>query len=80
MGKFLLVILVLAVIGGGWWIKHRAKLTAGRKPPRLEAMLRCAHCGLHVPRSEALMLGEHAYCSAAHRERGPSRLSGRDAA
>ncbi len=33
-----------------------------------ESMLQCAHCGVHVPSSEALLSGTRAYCSSAHRD------------
>ncbi|HMN84278.1 MAG TPA: PP0621 family protein [Burkholderiaceae bacterium] len=36
-----------------------------------ELMVRCAHCGIYLPQSEALAGGEHRYCSAAHRAAGP---------
>lgn len=29
-------------------------------------MVRCAHCGLHVPRDEAVGDGERYYCSKKH--------------
>lgn len=32
-----------------------------------EPMIRCAHCGLNVPRSEALADAGRWYCSEAHR-------------
>lgn len=32
-------------------------------------MLRCALCGLHLPGSEALRLGEAAFCCEDHRSR-----------
>jgi uncharacterized protein len=33
-----------------------------------EAMIRCAHCGVHVPRSEAVVTsGGTSYCSETHR-------------
>jgi uncharacterized protein len=33
-----------------------------------EAMVRCAHCGLHVPQSEAIMLSSGTgFCSDEHR-------------
>jgi uncharacterized protein len=36
------------------------------------AMVRCAHCGVHLPQSEALLDdGQHSFCSAAHRGAGP---------
>lgn len=31
-----------------------------------EAMVHCEHCGLYLPRSEALQAQGHNYCSAEH--------------
>ena len=36
-----------------------------------EEMVRCAHCGLHVPYSASLHDRHHGYCSASHRQAGP---------
>lgn len=33
-----------------------------------EEMVTCAHCGVHLPRSEALAARSLHYCSAAHRD------------
>ncbi|MGE8589892.1 MAG: PP0621 family protein [Alcaligenes sp.] len=45
------------------------------RPPRsrggTEPMVRCAHCGIHLPRSEALMSNHHTWCSLEHAKRGP---------
>lgn len=30
-------------------------------------MVECAHCGLHLPRSEAIEAAGRSYCSAEHR-------------
>ena len=42
-------------------------------PPRPLAapgqMVRCAHCGLYVPKGEALHAGELDFCSTDHRDR-----------
>jgi len=35
-----------------------------------EAMVRCEHCGLNLPRSEALADDHRWYCSEAHRRLG----------
>lgn len=47
---------------------------AGRAPdPTLgaaEPMVRCAHCGIHLPRSEALMKNGQTWCSDAHAQLG----------
>jgi len=40
--------------------------------PTQEAMVRCAHCGLHLPESDALSDGAgRVFCSPAHRQAGP---------
>lgn len=36
-----------------------------------QPMLRCAHCGLHLPANETVQDGTHVYCSEAHRALGP---------
>lgn len=45
----------------------------GRRDPSPEAMVRCAHCGLHLTEADALQDGERSYCSEAHRLAGPAR-------
>lgn len=37
-----------------------------------EAMVRCAHCGIHLPRSEALLQGGQTWCSQEHARLGPA--------
>lgn len=74
------VILVLAVLLLLWMLFGRSRRgdRADRRPPRstpptaqAEGMVACAHCGVHLPRSEAVLAGALAYCSRAHREAGP---------
>jgi uncharacterized protein len=36
-------------------------------------MVSCAHCGLHLPRTDALPAGERFFCSEEHRQRGAVR-------
>lgn len=43
---------------------------AGSRAPA-EAMVQCAHCGIHLPRSEALLLGGRTWCSQEHARLGP---------
>ncbi len=50
-----------------------AKPTRGAPDPTLgasEPMVRCAHCGIHLPRSEALMKDGKTWCSDAHAQLG----------
>jgi uncharacterized protein len=32
-----------------------------------ENMVRCAHCGVHLPKGESIMVDHKHYCSEAHR-------------
>lgn len=41
---------------------------APAKPP--EAMVRCAHCGIHLPRSEAVLIQGQTWCSTEHAKLG----------
>lgn len=69
-------ILFFALLALGLYLAFRIwrasrKRDAGRRettaPVAGEAMVRCDHCGLNVPQSEALGDGGHWYCSEAHR-------------
>lgn len=35
-----------------------------------ESMVRCAHCGIHLPRSEALLRDGNTWCSQEHAQLG----------
>jgi uncharacterized protein len=38
-----------------------------------EEMVRCAQCGVHLPKSESIMAGGNFYCSDAHRREHTSK-------
>lgn len=67
---------LIIIIALGWLIWQLIKSTlartgrGGAPPPRDyhagERMLRCAHCGVHVPASTAFHQGDQAFCSQAH--------------
>ena len=64
-------LILLAVVGGLiWWIKSNRK----NKPPSETAssptldMVPCAHCGLHLPDTDAVHAQSGVYCSAEHRD------------
>ena len=77
MMKYLLLAVVLLVAISIWRHNHRKDRAASappRKPqlPEKENMLRCAHCGVHLPSSDALIDPQALpYCSAEHRRQGP---------
>jgi uncharacterized protein len=67
----LIVLVVLAVL---WWTRGRRQKNADPSKPaatttRLaQTIVPCAHCGVHLPRHEAMPgLGVALYCSDAHR-------------
>lgn len=79
--KLVIVVLALALLV--WLVlgsaRRRAK-DARRKGPgatqakaatQVEGMVACAHCGVHLPSSQALLGQDRPYCSAEHRDGGP---------
>jgi len=72
MKYLLLILIVLAVL---WFVRAGRRRvappptrpTAAASPPQQEPMLACAHCGLHLPRGEALPGRGGVFCSEAHR-------------
>ncbi len=38
-----------------------------------EEMVRCAQCGVHLPKSESILAGGSFYCSDAHRREHTSK-------
>ncbi|MGB3740542.1 MAG: PP0621 family protein [Castellaniella sp.] len=78
MGKFLLwAVIILAVLLVSRILSHQkaaARQAAGRQDAdaRLaaESMVRCAHCHIFLPRSEAYMSQGKTWCSADHARLG----------
>jgi uncharacterized protein len=75
--KYLLVLAVIVVAIWLWRKARREELQSRTPPPAPppapgtiappQAMLRCAHCGLHLPAADAVRGPDGAaYCSAAH--------------
>ncbi len=71
MGRFVLLIVALFVL---IWLVRSA--LAGRKRARPEnpvtqaELVRCAHCGVHLPRAEARATGDRQFCSEEHARLG----------
>ena len=70
MTKIILIVLALFV---AYWILKSYKKKVERRGDKpgtdkgSEDMVRCAQCGVHLPRSESLTTGNVFYCSADHR-------------
>ena len=66
----------IALIAAAFWLWRKFKVSQqSHSEPKLDAplkMVRCAHCGVHLPRGDAVPGGAHMYCSTAHRDRGPA--------
>lgn len=46
------------------------KFNVGHNDQKSESMVRCAHCGVHLPRSEASLIGGETWCSHEHAKLG----------
>jgi len=64
----LVIWLVIRLIQNAY--QRAAARTKRRSPARARAatgtMVRCAHCGVHLPREDAVTEGGDFYCSRAH--------------
>lgn len=80
--KYLLV-LVVVFVGVWMWRNNRMAATQDRQQKKARAadreagqqvMVACAHCGLHIPQTEALPspdgTPEQWFCSSEHRKLG----------
>jgi uncharacterized protein len=71
--KYLLLIAV--VVGVLWLVRARSsrlkpppsRADQPAKPVSPQAMVVCPHCGVHLPRSDAVAGAQGLYCSDAHR-------------
>jgi uncharacterized protein len=70
VGKFLILLLVVLAV---WFlVKGLKKAPPPRSRPPAETltgerMVSCAHCGVHLPQSDATAAGARFYCSEDHR-------------
>ncbi|HJV61757.1 MAG TPA: PP0621 family protein [Albitalea sp.] len=66
----MLLVVVVVVL---WLARGRRPLSPGERAnggsaaPKQETMVACAHCGLHLPRNEALPGRGGLFCGEAHR-------------
>jgi uncharacterized protein len=77
MGRILFFLLLAAVV----YVVLRSmrgrnsggdRSTRARRSPEPQAIVSCATCGLHVPRQEALTLGNRYFCCEEHRRNPPA--------
>jgi uncharacterized protein len=73
------IVRLLLLVAAAWLIwralgawKRRSAVPVRRAPKLGGPMVRCAHCGLHVPKREAVTRDERSYCCEAHRDAAAS--------
>lgn len=70
MTKILLLVIVFAAAYGllrGY--SRKSGLNAGAPPVQTaEKMVRCAHCGIHLPHDESIQSAEGFFCSPVHEQ------------
>ena len=77
MGRVLFFVLLALAIYLLWRSFQRRDRDEPSRQPRADdrapqAMVACATCGLHLPRQEALLLGDRYFCCEEHRRHPPA--------
>jgi uncharacterized protein len=75
------VIWVAIIFAGLWWVRQQRSgaNTPSKKNKGSNVMLPCAHCGLHIPESEAVLGpaksngAQTPYCSQQHLQQHQDR-------
>lgn len=85
MGKILfwVVVILVALVAARMIARNNARPETGAAPKRAasskngaplqdeaESMVRCEHCGIHLPRSEALLQNGRTWCGQEHAKLG----------
>jgi uncharacterized protein len=69
MKYFILLVVLAGVI---WWLRTKRNNSdktqdPSSQSPNPQTMVRCAHCDLHLPQTDAVEGSLGVYCSASHR-------------
>ena len=66
MSRLLLLIAIAAVVY--LLLKSYRRSPPVRRGTAAEDMVRCAYCGVHLPKSEGILSGGKFFCSIEHRD------------
>jgi uncharacterized protein len=66
MSRLLLLVAIAVVVY--LLIKSYRKNVPQQDVTVAEDMVRCAHCGVHLPKSESILAGGNFFCGAEHRD------------
>ena len=74
MGRIVFFVLLAVAAYLVWkWLQRAGRGPDSSQPPTAaKAMVSCAHCGLHLPQTDALVVGDRYFCSDEHRRLGAS--------
>lgn len=69
-------VLILAIVVVAVWMVRRALARPRHEAPAPPSpnhgdLVKCAHCGTHLPASEARAVADRVYCSDEHARLGP---------
>lgn len=66
MARLLFLVAVVALVY--LLLRSYRKNTPGQDSTVVDDMVRCAQCGVHLPKGESVQLDGRDFCSAAHRD------------
>jgi uncharacterized protein len=65
------IIVILAVLAYRLikrWLNNLPRQSGVASKGKIDQMVRCHYCGLHIPQDEALHADNHWYCNQEHRQ------------
>lgn len=67
MSRLLLLVAIVVVV---YWLfrSYRKGNTPEKNNPVAEDMVRCAHCGVHLPKGESIGVDGLTFCGTEHRD------------
>ena len=66
--KWIILIIIVFLIYWSLRSLQQAKKKSAASKMEIEDMVCCAHCGLHIPRSESITADKKHFCSLDHRQ------------
>ncbi len=66
MSRLLMLIAIAVVVY--LLLKSYRNSPPARDSAAAEDMVRCVHCGVHLPKSESILSGGNIFCSTEHRD------------
>ena len=66
----LLIVVVFVVLAVIRTYQRSLNKPSAPREPIVEDMVKCAHCGVNLPRSEAIYSGGEFFCTTEHKQLG----------